>query len=513
MKRATLEATDENILQSIKKECGTRNAEIKDFIEALELIEGNMFISLDARWGEGKTFYVRQIEKTLEYQTMKNFSTDDTQDELDKMKLYFTGTTLEEINLKHSYLPVYYNAWLYDNHGDPLMSLLYVIVKKCGIWIDSKLTKDKTEKLKDLIKSVQVSLGMFSIGGDKVIDSFIEKDIFKDIQLAEDIRQEADEAVKSVDGTFDGLKKSFESENQGANYDTTMGYYKTAKEMYKNGLVGTDDFKSMAQFGVGYDIAKKLKDNADAYTYAWHQLNNENDLYYKNLYPVTEKQYNRLTELQEESVFPLSEDLIMQVINAVEYKQDGWNPAHYKRGMCGIGYNGMAVGKGIYEKSYIKWKDMMQRCHDKEVHKKYKPEYADKCVCEEWQNYANFKLWYDEHHVFGNRIDLDKDILKPGNKEYSPETCVLIEHYINTIFERHAQDNIYENEDGKYFVGSNRKKVYETYDEVFEFACNKKKERIEKVAEKNLGRIPKCAYDAMLRYDVEALIRRDVIAA
>lgn len=242
-------------------------------------------------------------------------------------------------------------------------------------------------------------------------------------------------------------------------------------------------------------------------------MNNENDLYYKSLYPVTEKQYNRLTELQEESVFPLSEDLIMQVINAVEYKQDGWNPAHYRRGMCGIGYSGMAVGKGIYEKSYIKWKDMMQRCHDKEVHKKYKPEYADKCVCEEWQNYANFKLWYDEHHVFGNRIDLDKDILKPGNKEYSPETCVLIEHYINTIFERHASDNIYENEDGKYFVGSNRKKVYETYDEVFEFACNKKKERIEKVAEKNLGRIPKCAYDAMLRYDVEALIRRNVIAA
>lgn len=258
-------------------------------------------------------------------------------------------------------------------------------------------------------------------------------------------------------------------------------------------------------FIVNYDKTNNTK--------IWHQLNNENDLYYKNLYPVTEKQYNRLTELQEESAFPLSEDLIMQVINAVEYKQDGWNPAHYKRGMCRIGYSGMAVGKGIYEKSYIKWKDMMQRCHDKEVHKKYKPEYADKCVCEEWQNYANFKLWYDEHHVFGNRIDLDKDILKPGNKEYSPETCVLIEHYINTIFERHAQDNIYENEDGKYFVGSNRKKVYETYDEVFEFACNKKKERIEKVAEKNLGRIPKCAYDAMLRYDVEALIRRDVIAA
>lgn len=85
------------------------------------------------------------------------------------------------------------------------------------------------------------------------------------------------------------------------------------------------------------------KDEKVNNTKIWHQLNNENDLYYKNLYPVTEKQYNRLMELQEESAFPLSEDLIMQVINAVEYKQDRWNQAHYKRGMCGIGYT--EVGK------------------------------------------------------------------------------------------------------------------------------------------------------------------------
>ena len=75
MKKATLDATDENILQSIKEQNITsRNSEIKDFVEALDMIDGNMFISLDARWGEGKTFYVRQIEKTLEYQTMKNLA-------------------------------------------------------------------------------------------------------------------------------------------------------------------------------------------------------------------------------------------------------------------------------------------------------------------------------------------------------------------------------------------------------------------------------------------------------
>lgn len=118
-------------------------------------------------------------------------------------------------------------------------------------------------------KSAEEALEAFRASGMRLKDIGVSENAF--VRYFEDIKreaQEADEAVKSVDGTFDGLKKSFESENQGANYDTTMGYYKTAKEMYKNGLVGTDDFKSMAQFGVGYDIAKKLKDNADAYTYA-----------------------------------------------------------------------------------------------------------------------------------------------------------------------------------------------------------------------------------------------------
>jgi hypothetical protein len=67
MKRETLDATDKNILESIKdSKIPGRDKDIEECIEAIKMIEGNMFISLDARWGEGKTFYVRQIEKTLE---------------------------------------------------------------------------------------------------------------------------------------------------------------------------------------------------------------------------------------------------------------------------------------------------------------------------------------------------------------------------------------------------------------------------------------------------------------
>lgn len=150
---------------------------------------------------------------------------------------------------------------------------------------------------------------------------------------------------------------------------------------------------------------------------------------------------------------------------------------------------------------------MSERCYDKNVHKKYKPEYKDKTICEEWLNYANFRIWFDEHYVPGKwQIDLDKDLLVQGNKEYSPETCVFLEHYQNTMFEHNAKDMIYENEDGTFFIGKGRKKTYATYEEAVDIICGRNKKRIENEIEKSLGKIPMCVHEAMLKWDVRAAV-------
>ena len=39
----------------------------------LDSIDQNVFIALDAQWGEGKTFFVRQIEMTLKYYNKQCF--------------------------------------------------------------------------------------------------------------------------------------------------------------------------------------------------------------------------------------------------------------------------------------------------------------------------------------------------------------------------------------------------------------------------------------------------------
>lgn len=57
-----------------------------------------------------------------------------------------------------------------------------------------------------------------------------------------------------------------------------------------------------------------------------------------------------------------------------------------------------------------------------------------KDVCIEWQNYQNFKIWFDAHYIPGTKVDLDKDLLCKESNMYSPETCAFMTHFLNTVF-------------------------------------------------------------------------------
>jgi hypothetical protein len=127
-----------------------------------------------------------------------------------------------------------------------------------------------------------------------------------------------------------------------------------------------------------------------------------------------------------------SEEFIIKVMNDIRYKPDNWSKRAMEPVMCGIGYRGLE-GVDCTSESYIKWHDMINRCYNAKFHER-QPQYKGCTVCEEWLNYSNFKVWYDQHKISGMSLDLDKDILFKGNKVYSPETCCFVPHAINTLF-------------------------------------------------------------------------------
>lgn len=96
---------------------------------------------------------------------------------------------------------------------------------------------------------------------------------------------------------------------------------------------------------------------------------------------------------------------------------------------------------------YRKWIEMIRRCHS--VKKQAEnPSYIGCTVSDEWKYLSDFKEWYDSH-VQGNvqEYQLDKDLLIPNNKVYSPDTCVIVPQRLNSLITKRDADR------GQYPIG------------------------------------------------------------
>lgn len=89
---------------------------------------------------------------------------------------------------------------------------------------------------------------------------------------------------------------------------------------------------------------------------------------------------------------------------------------------------------------------MLHRAYDSKAQVR-RPNYVGCSVFDEWLTFSNFKLWMETQDWEGKQ--LDKDILVPGNKVYSPETCVFVTAVLNVFLTLRGSDR------GAYLVGVN----------------------------------------------------------
>lgn len=245
-------------------------------------------------------------------------------------------------------------------------------------------------------------------------------------------------------------------------------------------------------------------------THCWHKGNNKADNYYKNIYPVSEKQYTAILERFSNGDAD-TEDMIFEIINSIVYKENDWYANKWKKTTFGIGYlgcNDSLSSEGDY--AYIKWANMMQRCYSEEVHKN--KSYYISCTADiEWLNFSNYREWHRKNSMGDRKVDLDKDVLVPGNTVYGTETCTLIPHFTNTIFESRGLDTniVLNNDTGKYDVTMSilgaKKDVgsFDTHKEAQKGYIEYKQNYIRDFAEKCKGKVPYKTYIAMLNWKVE----------
>ena len=106
----------------------------------------------------------------------------------------------------------------------------------------------------------------------------------------------------------------------------------------------------------------------------------------------------------------------------------------------GVGVNDLPYKTQVYEevtkngskrtwktiflcKYYAVWKSMLERCYSKK-YLETRPSYIGVSACSEWLSATEFKSWMEQQDWNGKC--LDKDIIVPGSKLYSPETCAFV---------------------------------------------------------------------------------------
>ena len=115
--------------------------------------------------------------------------------------------------------------------------------------------------------------------------------------------------------------------------------------------------------------------------------------------------------------------------------------------VCGVGVNDLSYktqvkewvtkngGKRILKsvflcKYYTVWRDMLTRCYSKK-YLESNPSYIGTSVCSEWLSATAFKKWMEQQDWHGKC--LDKDIVVPRSRLYSPETCAFVLNATNSF--------------------------------------------------------------------------------
>lgn len=191
-------------------------------------------------------------------------------------------------------------------------------------------------------------------------------------------------------------------------------------------------------------------------------------------------------------------------------------PKLLNKGFIGIGKYS-SKDKALYEL----WTSMMERAYCEKFHIR-SPTYKDVEVCEEWLCFQNFAFWCDTQKFFnvrdnkGRSYCLDKDILKKGNKIYSPETCCFVPYDINNVVAKSTKIR------GDYPIGVNYHKasgkfqvnmkcygvqkylgLYPTPEEAFNAYKQAKELYIKEVASIHRDSISSECYQALVNWKIE----------
>ena len=249
-------AAAEKELQDIESEITKLTHNVTDQIQDLQVLYEGLRDPMTGLMKEGMS-----AEAQIAYQSMTDiFSTFNTLD--------LTGAEAELAKLDN-----FFNGSSGRNYiKDALMA-----------------ASDAGENLEDALRGMGLSLENLGIDNVDTLKQYLDD--------AKTSAEAAAQSVDAIDGSLESVQNAFATANKGNDWSSMTGYIEQANELYKQGLIGTDDFQSVAQLISPEKIDISDGENkAEAYAKAW-----------ENAYEKVSRWFD--TETPDESIMNFARDL------------------------------------------------------------------------------------------------------------------------------------------------------------------------------------------------------------
>ncbi|WP_417403379.1 KAP family P-loop NTPase fold protein [Hominenteromicrobium sp.] len=186
MKRADEEPTPEAIDAAISQDPLRRHDEVERFLQMLLAVEPPYTILVNAPWGSGKTFFIKQAERVLR---MANPALEQDAARLDSI----FGTTAKDL-LTTPFLPIYFNAWEDDHFDNPILPILATIATSVN-----ESTVHGNEDLKKCFgEIIETAISMkfgLSLNVNNIIEGINGVDFLASYKEEKQLRSRIDELV------------------------------------------------------------------------------------------------------------------------------------------------------------------------------------------------------------------------------------------------------------------------------------------------------------------------------
>lgn len=190
MKSYELKPSYDNLLKTYLDDTIGRDKDIFRFASMLNAIDDNCSIALDGNWGNGKTFFVKQIKMFLD--ANNDFITPIHDEGIACIKNQCKKYLGEQATNFQPQVCVYYDAWENDNDDDPVLSLVYSILINTNT--DFSLIDDT-----GLIKKATSILEFFSgKNWNELIENLKKDSPFDEIAKYKNIERQIKEFLDSL---------------------------------------------------------------------------------------------------------------------------------------------------------------------------------------------------------------------------------------------------------------------------------------------------------------------------